>query len=109
MMASDADTDLTEEDLRKARRAIEHCFESGWTDGLPVVPPIPEFVEEFLSHTKRDPAEVLRRAPHRGRECTVQDAAVNAVMAGCKPEYFPTFIAVVEAFSKIGPVMSQST
>lgn len=106
---SDAEADFTSDDLRKARAAIEHCFESGWTDGLPVVPPLPEFVDEFLAHTSRDPGQVLCKAPHLGKECTVQDAAVNAVMAGCKPEYFPTFIAVVEAFSGIGPVMSQST
>ena len=108
-MENNGETELTEEDLRRARRAIEHCFEAGWTDGLPVVPPIPEFVEEFLAQTRRDPGEVLCAAPHLSRECTVQDAAASAVMAGCKPEYFPTFIAVMEAFSKIGPVMSQST
>jgi hypothetical protein len=95
--------------MRKARAAIEHCMESGWTDGLPVVPPIAEFVDEFLARTRRDPADVLCSAAHLGRTCTVRDAAVNAVMAGCKPEYFPLLIAVVEAFAEIGPVMSQST
>ena len=101
--------DLTIEDLRRARRAIEHCFESGWTDGLPVVPPIEEFVNEFLLHTRRSPDQVLCTAPHLRRDCTVRDAAACAVMAGCKPEYLTTFIAVVEAFATIGPVMSQST
>ena len=100
---------LTVEDVRNARLAIEHCFESGWTDGLPVVPPIQEFVDEFLAHTRRDPDQVLCSAPHLNRTCTVRDAAVNAVMAGCKPEYFPTVIAVIEGFNDIGPVMSQST
>jgi hypothetical protein len=97
------------DDIRKARMAIEHCFESGWTDGMPVVPAIPEFVDEFLAQTKRDPEQVLCSAYHLNRTCTVRDAAVNAVMAGCKPEYFPTVLAVVEAFNDIGPVMSQST
>jgi hypothetical protein len=101
--------DLTDDEARAARRAIEYCFDSGWTDGLPVVPPLGEFVDEFLAHTARDPGEVLCRAPHLGKECTVQDAAANAVMAGCRPEYFPAVIAVIEAFSGIGPVMSQST
>ena len=101
--------ELTQEDLRRARRAIEHCFESGWTDGLPVVPPIEEFVNEFLSYTRRSPDQVLCTAPHLQRDCTVRDAAACALMAGCKPEYLPTFIAVVEAFATIGPVMSQST
>ncbi|MGH2586780.1 MAG: hypothetical protein ACRDJE_17830 [Dehalococcoidia bacterium] len=108
-MTSTVDVELTVDDLRKARRAIEHCFESGWTDGMPVVPPIPEFVEEVLSSTKRDPEEVLCAAPHLNRECTVRDAAANAVMAGCKPEYFPLFVAVMQAFAQIGPVMAQST
>jgi hypothetical protein len=106
---SEPGVELTDADARSARRAVEHCFENGWTDGLPVVPPLPEFIEEFLAHTARDPGEVLCRAPHLSKECTVQDAAANAVMAGCKPEYFPTVIAVIEAFSGIGPVMSQST
>ena len=101
--------ELTQEDLRRARRAIEHCFESGWTDGLPVVPPIEEFVNEFLTYTRRSPDQVLCVAPHLQRDCTVRDAAVCALMAGCKPEYLPAFIAVVEAFATIGPVMSQST
>jgi hypothetical protein len=100
---------LTTDDLRKARLAIEHCFESGWTDGLPVVPPTQAFVDEFLGYTRRDPDEVLCSAYHLNRTCTVRDAAANAVMAGCKPEYFTTFLAIVEAFQQIGPVMSQST
>jgi hypothetical protein len=76
---------------------------------LPVVPATQEFVDEFLAYTKRDRNEVLCAAPHLNRTCTVEDAAAAAMMAGCKPEYFPTFIAVVEAFNAIGPVMSQST
>lgn len=101
--------ELTAEDLRRARRAIEHCYESGWTDGLPVVPPTEEFIGEFLAHTRRKPDDVLCTAPHLRRDCTVLDAAACAVMAGCRPEYFTTLIAVVEAFATIGPVMSQST
>jgi hypothetical protein len=108
-MTSAQETELTLDDLRKARQAIEYCYESGWTDGLPVVPPIPEFVDEFLAQTRRDPQEVLCTASHLNRTCTVRDAAANALMAGCKPEYFPTFIAVMQAFDAIGPVMSQST
>ena len=108
-MTSSIEADLTLDDLRKTRLAIEHCFDAGWTDGMPVVPPIPEFVDEFLAQTKRDPEDVLCEASHLNRVCTVRDAAANALMAGCKPEYFPTFVAVVEAFNGIGPVMSQST
>ncbi len=108
-MTNATELDITADDLRKARKVIEHCFENGWTDGLPVVPAMEEFVDEFLSYTKRDPSEVLCSAFHLKRDCTVRDAAINAIMAGCKPEYFPTVVAVVQAFNDIGPVMSQST
>jgi len=108
-MTSATDTELSEEGILAARRAIEYCYEQGWTDGLPVVPPIQAFVDEFLASTDRDPNEVLLRLEHLDRACTVQQAAINAVMAGCRPEYFPLVIAAVEAFSEVGPVMSQST
>ena len=108
-MTRPAVADLTLEDVRKTRAAIEHCFENGWTDGLPVVPAVPEFVDEFLAHTRRDPEQVICSAHHLNRVCTVRDAAVAAVMAGCKPEYFPVVLAMVIAFADIGPVMSQST
>jgi hypothetical protein len=76
---------------------IEDCFERGWTDGLPVVPPTPGLVERFLSYTKRDPAEVIWYMSQVHRGCTVQIAAINAAMAGCRPEYFPTVLAALEA------------
>src|SRR5436190_6192038 len=91
--------DLTDEAARSARQAIEYCFEQGWTDGLPVVPPLQEFVDEFLTQTQRDPAEVLMTVQHLDRACTVQQAAINAVMAGCRPEYFPVLLAVLDAFA----------
>jgi len=81
-----------------ARALIEHCYDQGWTDGLPVVPPIQEFVDEFLAQTARDPDEVLMVQEHLDRTCTVRHAAVNAVMAGCKPEYFPVLLGAIDAF-----------
>jgi hypothetical protein len=81
-----------------ARELIEYCYDRGWTDGLPVVPPIREFVDEFLAHTARAPDEVLMVQPHLDRTCTVRQAAINAVMAGCRPEYFPVVLAAVDAF-----------
>jgi hypothetical protein len=85
-----------------ARELIEYCYTRGWTDGLPVVPPIQEFVDEFLAQTSRDPDEVLMVQSHLDRACTVRLAAVNAIMAGCKPEYFPTVLAVMDAFEASG-------
>lgn len=80
-----------------ARDAIEHCYEQGWSDGLPVVPASRPMVEEFLDTTDRKPDEVIGRLPQFEREVTVEVAAINAVMAGCKPEYFPVVLAAWDA------------
>ncbi|RBY78996.1 hypothetical protein DQ238_11290 [Geodermatophilus sp. TF02-6] len=77
--------------------AIEECFDRGWTDGLPVVPPIPSLVRRFLEHTDRSPSEVVWRMSQVKRGCTVEAAAVNAAMAGCRPEYLPVVLAALEA------------
>jgi len=77
--------------------AIEACFERGWTDGLPVVPPTPSLVRRFLDQTDRDPSEVIWSMRQVRRGCTVEAAAINAAMAGCRPEYFPVVLAALEA------------
>ena len=77
--------------------AIEACYERGWTDGLPVVPPTRERVMRMLQGTARRPDEVLGMAPPDLSPCTVEKVAINAVMAGCKPEYMPIVLAAVEA------------
>ncbi len=76
---------------------IEACFERGWTDGLPVVPPTPERVLRMLSGTARHPSEVVAIVPPDLAECTVEKVAINAVMAGCRPEFMPVILAAVEA------------
>jgi len=76
---------------------IEACFDRGWSDGLPVVPPTRERVLRMLSGTRRTPAEVVGTVPPDLNECTIEKIAINAVMAGCKPEYMPVVIAAVEA------------
>jgi hypothetical protein len=76
--------------------AIEHYFKQGWTDGLPVVPPTPEKVERFLEYAGRAPSEILGIEPTKGRVITAEKVAINAVMAGCLPEYFPVVLAAVE-------------
>jgi hypothetical protein len=76
---------------------IEFMFDQGFSDGLPLVPPTPERVIRMLSGTHRDSQEVLGvLAPNMG-EATVEKVAINAVLAGCKPEYLPVIIAAVEA------------
>jgi hypothetical protein len=76
---------------------MEACFDRGWTDGLPVVPPTPERVLRMLAGTTRAPGEVLGLVPPDLAPCTVEKVAINAVMAGCKPEYMPLVLAAVEA------------
>jgi len=96
--AADAD------DLRSRRIGLgaaedeaEAMFERGWTDGLPVVPPTPERVERMLTGTRRAPDDVVAIVPPNLVDCTVEKIAINAVMAGCRPEYLPVVIAAVEA------------
>ena len=75
----------------------EFFFEQGWTDGLPVVPPTHEKVAAALKTVDRNPKDVVGIVPPRHRPATVEKVAINAVMAGCKPEYFPTVLAATEA------------
>jgi hypothetical protein len=77
----------------------EYFYANGLSDGLPVVPPTRERVEQFLRHTGRDPAESLGTLLPDSRAATVWSVAVNGVMAGCRPEYMPVLIALVEAMA----------
>ena len=76
---------------------VEACYDRGWTDGLPVVPPTPERILRMLAGTRRDPREVVGEIPPELAPCTVEKVAVNAVMAGCRPEYMPVVLAALEA------------
>ena len=76
---------------------MEACFERGWSDGLPVTPPTDERVLRMLSGTSRPATEVVGRIPPYLSECTVEKVAINAVLAGCKPEYMPVLLAALEA------------
>ncbi len=74
-------------------------YEQEWSDGLPIVPPTIEKVERFLRFTDRVPEEVLGVLLCDRREATIWNIAVNGVMAGCRPEYMPILIAIVEALA----------
>lgn len=76
---------------------VEHCYAMGWTDGLPVVPPTPAKVDAAIAASGRPGDEVVADYVERGRVVTVADVAVNAVLAGCRPEYLPVVLAIVEA------------
>jgi len=83
---------------------MEVYAERGWTDGLPVMPVTESYLSEFLAATGRSPDEVLLAMPHLDRECTVRTAAINAAMAGCRPEYFPVVLAAWSALDEEGYV-----
>lgn len=76
---------------------FEAAFDRGWTDGLPVVPPTEARVLRMLAGTGRDPTDIVATVPPNLVDATVEQVAVNAVMAGCKPEYLPVVLAAVEA------------
>jgi hypothetical protein len=77
--------------------AIEECYARDWTDGLPVVPPTEALVDAMLAGGPWKADAVLMHEPVRDLAVTAQQAAINAVMAGCRPEYLPVVIAAVEA------------
>ena len=81
-------------------QAIEFCFQMGWTDGLPVVPPTEARVREFLACAGKEPDEVIGTVPMRGRTISAEKAAINAVMAGCRPDYMPVVVAALEAMAR---------
>ncbi|MFH1490311.1 MAG: hypothetical protein ABII06_15505 [Pseudomonadota bacterium] len=75
----------------------DYFYENRMTDALPIVPPTPEKIQEFLKHTDRSPDEVLGVFPPEKRSATPWTVAVNGVMAGCRPEYMPVLMAITEA------------
>jgi hypothetical protein len=75
----------------------EFLDETNTGDGLPGVPPTQARVDAMLATTPRDPDELLGLLKPRHGMATIEAIARNAVMAGCKPEYFPVVVAAVEA------------
>ena len=76
---------------------MSSCSSKDCTDGLPVIPPTPERVIRMLSGTRRDPQEEVAVIPPNLVPATVEKIAINAVLAGCKPDYLPVVIAGIEA------------
>jgi len=75
----------------------EEFFARGWTDGLPIVPPTPERIDDMLSGAGIDADKVIGMVPERSRTITAEKAAINAVMAGCEPKHFPVVLAAIDA------------
>ena len=78
---------------------VEFMYDQGFSDGLPLVPPTPERVIRMLAGTQRPAQDVVAVLPPNMGEATVEKIAINAVMAGCRPEYLPVVIAALEAMA----------
>ena len=76
---------------------FERFAREGWTDGLPFVPPTEDRVAQMLAQSDLDPSLSLGSMPPRWGEATIAVLAVNAVMAGCTPPYFPVLVTAVKA------------
>jgi thiol-disulfide isomerase/thioredoxin len=84
-------------ELATSEDEFEAMYARGWSDGLPLVPPTEYRVHAMLAGTTRAPDEVVALVPPSLAPCTVEKIAINAVMAGCKPEYLRVVITAVEA------------
>ena len=74
--------------------------ERDWSDGIPVIPPTPAAVEQMLKGTKRQPQDVLMVMEPGFGLATVEKIAINAVMAGCRPEQFPVLLAAIDCLAQ---------
>ena len=74
--------------------------EQDWSDGIPVIPPTPELVERMLAGTSRSPQDVLMVMEPGFGVATVEKVAINAVMAGCRPEQFPVLLAAIDCLAQ---------
>ncbi|WP_436795148.1 thioredoxin family protein [Actinospongicola halichondriae] len=84
-------------DFAELEDEFEAMYDRGWSDGLPVIPPTEARVARMLEETTRSADDVVTIVPPDLVECTVEKVAVNAVMAGCLPEYLPVVLTALEA------------
>ncbi len=80
--------------------AIEFCYERGWTDGLPVIPPTEAQVRAMLDVVGLEPDATVAFITNRQVAITAEKIAINAVMAGCLPEYMPIVVAAIEGIAE---------
>ncbi len=86
-------------ETKDAQDAIELFYQKGWTDGLPIIPPTEPLIRAMLDMVKMEPDTIIGSIPERSRVFTAEMVAINAVMAGCLPEYFPVVVAGISAIS----------
>src|SRR5205809_2178544 len=84
----------------EAGDAIEFCSRQGWTDGLPAVPPTADRVGAMLAGARLDPTQEIGFVAHRAVSITAEKVAINAVMAGCTPDFMPVVVAAVEGIAE---------
>ena len=95
-----ANIKVTGRDFLEVSEKVNDLFLSNhWADGLPIVPPTPELVKAMEARTARSPKEVIGQVAPKNGTATVEKIAINAVMAGAKPEYFPVILAAMEGFT----------
>ena len=102
-MTQTLDANMSAPEVIKTTDSIDAIFEefykNGWTDGLPIVPPTKERVAAMVAGANRPASDVVAIMPPREVGATVEKIAINAVMAGCLPEYMPVIIAATEAMA----------
>jgi hypothetical protein len=94
---------ITAESYEPALEVFNQLYlDNHWGDGLPLIPPTEQAVKRMLTGTRRSADEVIGRVPYRNGIATIQKIAINAVMAGAKPEYLPMIIAAMECLTEEG-------
>ena len=100
-MATSPDLGSTPIEIDDSPEAVfQFMLEQGWSDGLPVIPPTTDRVRAMLDYAQRDASELIGYINPDAGSATVEKIAVNAVMAGCLPEYMPVLIAAVKAITE---------
>jgi hypothetical protein len=99
--AAEQTIEITAESYESALESFNRLYlDNHWGDGLPLIPPTETAVKRMLGGTRRSPDEVVGRIPYRNGIATVEKIAVNAVMAGARPEYFPAILAAMECLAE---------
>ncbi len=81
------------------QEALDLCYSRGWTDGLPVVPPTEPAVRAMLDAVGLEPDAQVAFITNRQVAISAEKVAINAVMAGCRPEYMPVVVAAIEGIA----------
>ena len=70
----------------------DYYYEKGWTDGLPIIPPTEDLVLEMVEACSLSAGHSFGQMAPLNGSVTVEKVAINSVMAGCQPDYFPVVL-----------------